>query len=222
MFLKPYENKPGMKVWLEEPEVQRLLSTAEDTKQLVAFILGVRSGLRVGEIVEVTPADVVATSAGPRVRVRDGKGGKYRESPTTLDLYHIAHSAMDYSGIGPDVRLVGTQHPRTVRRWVERAAEKLCDETNEKGWSHLGPHDLRRTWATNLAGQEVDPLLVCDWGGWDDLDTFLEHYRGVYSPEIQRREIAKVEWLDTAVPGDKQQDPTTLLVDMQQSRDIEN
>jgi len=27
------------------------------------------------------------------------------------------------------------------------------------------------------------------------LETFLEHYRGTYSPEVQRRELEKVAWL---------------------------
>jgi integrase len=57
-------------------------------------------------------------------------------------------------------------------------------------------HDLRRTWATALASEDVDPLLVCDWGGWEDLETFLDHYRGTFSPEAQLRERQKVEWLN--------------------------
>ena len=56
-------------------------------------------------------------------------------------------------------------------------------------------HDLRRTWATSLDNKNVDAMVVCDWGGWNDLDTFLDHYRGANSPEAQRRERDKVDWL---------------------------
>ena len=42
---------------------------------------------------------------------------------------------------------------------------------------------------------DVDAMVVCDWGGWNDLDTFLDHYRGTNSPEAQRRERDKVDWL---------------------------
>jgi len=56
-------------------------------------------------------------------------------------------------------------------------------------------HDLRRSWATNLAAAGVDPILVLDVGGWADLETFLDHYRGSYSPEAHRREREKVAWL---------------------------
>lgn len=45
-------------------------------------------------------------------------------------------------------------------------------------WAHLSMHDLRRTWATSLKGEDVDAMIGCDWGGWSDLERFLEHYRG--------------------------------------------
>jgi len=35
-------------------------------------------------------------------------------------------------------------------------------------------------------------MVVCDWGGWNDLDTFLDHYRGTHTSEAQRRERQKV------------------------------
>ena len=41
----------------------------------------------------------------------------------------------------------------------------------------------------------VDALLVCQWGGWEDLQTFLKLYHGVHSPEAQRRARDAVGWL---------------------------
>ena len=29
-------------------------------------------------------------------------------------------------------------------------------------------------------------MVVCGWGDWNDLDTFLDHYRGTHTPEAQR------------------------------------
>ena len=84
---------------------------------------------------------------------------------------------------------------RTIRNWVNRAGETIAEETDDEMWSYLSPHDLRRTWATSLKGEDVESLVVCDWGGWSDLETFLEHYRGAFSPDAQRRQREKVEWL---------------------------
>jgi integrase len=84
---------------------------------------------------------------------------------------------------------------RTLRRWIADAAADLVEETDDDGWSQVSFHDLRRSWATNLASAGVDPILVLDVGGWNDLETFLDHYRGSYSPEAHRREREKVDWL---------------------------
>ncbi|AXR82353.1 hypothetical protein [Natrarchaeobaculum sulfurireducens] len=65
----------------------------------------------------------------------------------------------------------------------------------DDGWRCLDFHNLRRTWATALATADADPLLMIGCNGWNVLETFLEHYRGTYSPEAQQREREKVAWL---------------------------
>lgn len=35
-----------------------------------------------------------------------------------------------------------------------------------------------------------------DFGGWEDIETFRKRYPGSYSPAVQRRELAKVDWLN--------------------------
>ena len=211
MFCKPYDEKDGMKVWLEEHEVQLFLSAATSSKQELAFGLGVRSGLRAEEITNVRPKDIITTSAGPRVRVQSGKGDKYRETPTTAEIYHTARSAVEFGGHS-DAKPLVDKSTRTLRRWVGRVANDLADRTGDDNWRFLGPHDLRRTWATSLAARIDDPLLVCEWGGWDDLETFLDHYRGSYSPEMQRRAIEQVEWLDGETTA-SDRDPETVLLE---------
>lgn len=212
MFLKEYEDKDGRKVWLDEHESKQLLSVAKPGKHTLAILLGLRSGLRVSEIIEVTPADVISTSAGPRVRVQSGKGDKYRETPAPPELYHQATSPVSLGHADPDDRLVDTRSPRTIRQWVYDYGEQLAEQTGDDGWRHLGPHDLRRTWATHLAGCDINPLLVCEWGGWEKLSTFLEHYHGIYSPDVQRQELRKVDWMDVESVADDQRDPELHLL----------
>lgn len=96
---------------------------------------------------------------------------------------------------GDDDPLLSVSSTRTLRRWVSRAGDRLANETGEQSWREVSAHDLRRTWATALADAEVDPLLALDWGGWEDLETFLEHYKGAYSSVAQRRAREKVSWL---------------------------
>ena len=101
----------------------------------------------------------------------------------------------DVSG-GPDSPVLSVSSTRTLRRWVQDVGSDMADKTGDSGWLDLSTHDLRRTWGTNLSEHDVDPLLALEWGGWNDLETFLDHYKGAYSPEAQERNRQKVPWLD--------------------------
>lgn len=63
------------------------------------------------------------------------------------------------------------------------AIETLREETGEPSGEYVWMHDHRRTWATSLRSADVDAVVVCDWGGWEDLETYLDHYWGTHSPE---------------------------------------
>ncbi|MCU4926639.1 site-specific integrase [Halobacteria archaeon AArc-dxtr1] len=195
MNLQQHEKRDDMKVWLSQDEVTALLEAADGTQQRTAFALGARCGLRSHEVLDVSPEDVVDTDAGTVLRVWHGKGDKFRETPVPRDLATTIRTIDDVRDASSSAPLVEIASTRSLRRWVRSVADELHEETSDAGWSHLGFHDLRRTWATALASADVDPLLVCDWGGWNDLETFLEHYRGSYSPEAQQRERQKVMWL---------------------------
>jgi integrase len=194
MKLEPHDDSAGMKVWLTRDEVNELLDATDDTEQRIALALMARSGLRRAEVTDVLPGDVVETSAGPRVRVRDGKGSKYRETPVPADVYSTIQTLADVRPEGADVPLVD-RSTRTLGRWVQRAAQRRHDVTDDDGWTHLSCHDLRRTWGTLLLSEEVLPHVVMDWGGWESFEVFREHYLGAASPEVERQELDKVEWL---------------------------
>ena len=200
MFTQDHDDRDDKKVWLGSGEVDQLLEAAEGPNQRLAYSLGVRCGLRSEEVTRVTPKDVVDTDAGPMLIVHEGKGDKYRETPVPADVKNTIETAADYREEPENYPIVTSQSPdkgvttRTLRRWIESTANQLA-EVNDPRWQYLTFHDLRRTWATQLKGAEVDALLVCDWGGWEDLETFLEHYRGTYAPDVQKREREKVDWL---------------------------
>jgi len=125
------------------------------------------------------------------LRVWHGKGDKFRETPVPRDLATTIRTVDDVRDAPTSLSLVEITSTRSLRRWVRSAADQLYDETGDAGWDHLGFHDLRRTWATALASDDVDPLLACDWGGWNDLETFLEHYRGATVPRLSNENARK-------------------------------
>lgn len=199
MFLRDHEDE-GRAVWLSEEEVGRLLDSAADTNEELAYALGLRCGLRSEEITEVTPDHLVSTDAGWMLRVLDGKGGKYRQTPVPEALAGKIETADEYREEPSDYPLVDSSSSgagvatRTLRRWLESTREELA-ESDDPQWVHLSMHDLRRTWATNLRAEGVSTEIVMEWGGWSKVETFLDHYRDAYSPEAQRQERQKVTWL---------------------------
>lgn len=201
MRLDDYKEKDGKRVWLTSDEIGLLIDEAQSAEQRIAFVLGGRGGLRRSEIVSVTPNDF---SHGPTGFVRVwgdyAKQDKYREAPIPNDFEAFVDGMTQNQGPDePVVDVAGT----TVYRWVRRAAERLQAETGDIGWSYLDVHDLRRSWGGHLLWNcGVLPTVVMEFGGWDDWQTFAEHYMGEITPEAQQRERSKIDY----VGGDPEAD----------------
>ena len=197
MHRQPHDDRDDKMCWLSAGEVDQFITGVDDTTRRLAFALGLRCGLRSCEIVGVTPDDLTRGPQGPMLNVREdvAKAGKYRETPVPSTLATTIRTVADVRTESDSSPLVG-RSTRTLRRWVEQRGDQLARETDTDGWRDVTAHDFRRTWATLLAGHDgVDALLVCQWGGWEDLETFLEHYHGAHSPEVQRQARESVEWL---------------------------
>ena len=195
MNLEQHKKREDMKVWLSIDELDELIETTPDTEHRLMFELGGRCGLRSHEILDVSPSDVVNTDAGWMLRVWHGKGDKFRETPMPPELAIRIQSIDDVREAKSSAPIISTNSTRTLRRWTARGAQRMRERTGDEGWSHLSTHDLRRTWAGQLRAADVDALVVLPWGGWNDLETFLDHYKGEDTPETKRREREKVDWL---------------------------
>ncbi len=195
MMTEEYEDQDGRRVWLSRDEVDALLQVVDDPLRKVAFRLAAECGLRTHEIVAVTPDHVVdGGEAGQMLVIPEGKGEKYREAPIPGSLADLVDAAASFGGVDGGEVLVD-RSTRALRNWVEAARGQLADGTGEDRWRYLTFHDLRRTWAGQLANADVDETIALRWGGWNDLDTFLNHYRGEATELAQAREREKVEWL---------------------------
>ena len=204
MRLKEHDTKDGKRVWMSESEVKMLLENSDNIEQRLAMLLMVRSGLRRQEMLSVTPPDLVETSTGFHVRVRaeTTKEDSYREPPVSEEIYRLAESRAEMQDPGDPII---DRDPKTIYRWVKRAADRCRAETGDNGWKYVTPHDLRRTWGTQLLERGVLPAVVMSWGGWEDWTTFRNHYLGEFSPEAIRRERQKVEFLADRIAAQGEQ-----------------
>jgi integrase len=194
MQLKDAPEADEKMVWLLSDEIETLLEHADGVEQKIGFALAARCGLRTKELLEVDVTDVVDGPSGRMLRVWDGKGSKYRETPMPESLWNRIEAYHDVRDAGDGDPLVQCS-ARTYRRWVSRAAERALATTGDEGWQFLSPHDLRRSWGQSLVESDCEPGVIMEWGGWEDWETFRESYLGHYSAAKQRQEREKVAWL---------------------------
>lgn len=192
MNLEAYDNDDGFRVWLGRTEYNTLLGQVDDSTKEIAFRLAGECGLRSKEVTNVTPEHVTDTDAGWMLQVWDSKGSRYRETAIPPELATRINTIDDVRTETADTPIVDVS-TRTLRRWMQTATGQLQERDDR--WQYVGFHDLRRTWAGQLRQADVEAMLVCEWGGWNDLETFLEHYKGVMTPEGQREQREKVDWL---------------------------
>lgn len=190
MMTEEYQDGDGRRVWLDRHEVDDLLEALDEPRRKVAARLGCESGLRSHEIVEVRPEHIYRDpEAGTMLQVPEGKGDKYRETVCPDALAELIEAL----GHGTESEPVVDVTTRSLRNWIVDAREQLLED--DPRWRFVTTHDLRRTWAGMLANADVDETVALRWGGWNDLETFLNHYRGEATAAAQARERRKVDWL---------------------------
>jgi len=197
--MKPFEEDDGYRVWMSGDELNQLIETMHErggTPHRIAARLGGHCGLRRDEVSKSRPIDVTESHGDTVLRVWEyaAKMEKYRETPIPQDLadqIRMIPEFKDQDMDDPTLDVTG----KTLNRWVKRAAQELYAETGDEAWTYVTFHDLRRTWGTRMLETGMLPSVVMWHGGWDDWDTFREHYLGEFSSGALARERAKVEWL---------------------------
>jgi integrase len=173
-------------VWMSRDEYQELPRQAHSGLAEIAIRLMGDCGLRVGEVLDVTPQHISRHADGRhyKLEVVSGKdttgkadGGKQRETWLPVDLEaHINRFVQN------DINEIGSTDPivqrskRTLQGWVERAADAAAEETSDEDYRRVSTHDLRRCWAHHLLVEEgVSPRIVMALGGWSSYDA-IEPY----------------------------------------------
>jgi len=177
--------KEEYRCWLDESEQNILTSYYEDENVIkqIAIRLMLGSGLRADEVTRVRAADIEESDKADfkRLRVREGKTG-YRETIIPNSLANQIKTVDQVADRGSIIDVT----TRTIQNWVVAACEKIAEETHDENWYDVSSHDLRRTWATSMVQSGIPSDLVMDWGGWEDHDTFREHYWKSDDREIQK------------------------------------
>jgi site-specific recombinase XerD len=147
---------------LDKNEQHRLIRTAATLKNKRNYVIVMTllfSGLRVSEIVELTIYDVTISERSGSIRVRAGKGNKYRIVPIEKELRKCLSDFLIVERVYGEYLFEGQRNPKMTTR----AIQLICNKVGEKAKiTELTPHVLRHTLAHNLisAGVPIDRVAM--------------------------------------------------------------
>lgn len=186
----PYQKrKRRLPQTLSEREVAALLEAEANLKHRVILMTLYSGGLRLQEAIQLRTADI--DSAGMRIRIRSGKGGKERFvmlSSALLDAlrdYFQKYRPKEWLFYGHTK--AEPIHPRSVERLVKQAASAAGIRTR------VTPHVLRHSFATHLLDRGTNLRYIQELLGHTSLKTTM-----IYT-HVSRRMLTEVvsplDWL---------------------------
>lgn len=154
-------------VWLSPSDVRKLVDAAKYQRTKDLILLLAYTGLRLGELLAVTKADV----RGGIIHVRTGKTGEMRSIPV-------------HPAIKDAVRRLPIQgQRRTIQQSFTWARKKA-------GMEHVRIHDLRHTFGSWLAQQEVNLPTIMELMGHKSPATAKRYLH--LSAEAKRKAVRKL------------------------------
>lgn len=138
--------KTSRHIYLSKPEVQKLVEYTKDPASQQIILLAAYTGLRRGEIFNLTSTDI----QGNKIFVRKSKNGRPRIVPYPDNLINFT------SYLPLEITMYQFD-------WQFRQARKKA------GLNHVRFHDLRHTCASWLAASGVSMGVIRDWLGHSNL-----------------------------------------------------
>ena len=195
MQLESYEEEDGFRVSLTKEEREALYDEIDNTTSSIAWGLASYCGLRRQEIADVQFKDLRKRDTGDYfLRVWSGKGDTYRETPVPASLAIRIQTIEETADVDSDDEVID-HSMRTCIRHIQAAADRLEKNSGDEGWSYLGLHDGRRTFANSMLDSGVTALQVMDWGHWQSWRVFRDSYLAKFTEEHQHEELQKVDWM---------------------------
>ncbi len=150
------------------------LSTWHGRRDRTLLILGLQTGLRVSELINLNCGDILL-GAGAHVRCM-GKGRKERATPIRKDSVKVLRDWLaERAGAEDDPVFTSNRDARLSRDAVEqivrkhvRTATERCPTLKKK---RVTPHVLRHSAAMQLLQNGVDRTVIALWLGHESVET---------------------------------------------------
>ena len=158
---------------LSARELGRLLAAAEgegwtDRRNLAMLNLMARAGLRVGEVVSLTPSDLEINGRSGWLAVRNGKGDKTRRVPLNSECRAALQAYLAVRPNTGEALFLSRSFLPLSSRDVQRLVSDLA---RHAGLTDVTPHTLRHTFATRAVEKGVDLATLAAMLGHSRLET---------------------------------------------------
>jgi integrase/recombinase XerD len=178
---------------LPDDLVEQLWMLIDHPRDQVWFMLMLRAGLRVGEVVALKRSDILApatTTSPARLRVL-GKGRKERTVYLTVDAYAVLERWLELIPSAPDTPLLLNRRGQGMT--VNGVQERLRHYTTKLGVS-ITCHQLRHTYARQLVEHDLPVTTLAKLMGHTALSTTQVYITGADPQVRQAYQAAMSSW----------------------------
>lgn len=192
--------------FLTRAEIEALIGAADPTtrsgrRDRMLLLLGLQTGLRVSELINLTCGDVVL-GAGAHVRCM-GKGRKERTTPLRKDCVEaLGVWLAERGGATSEPLFMSNRADRLSRDAVERIVHKhvelaaqTCPTLRGK---RVTPHVLRHSAAMQLLQNGVDRTVIALWLGHESIESTQMYVHA--DIELKEKAMARTQAL-AVLPG---------------------
>jgi len=188
--IKRVQEQKNAPKWLDRRELGVLIRAVQrygKERDIALVMILLHTGLRVSEAVALRWEDIVLRERSGFVRVREGKGCKYREVPLNITVRRVLEI---YKGEKNEGWLFPGR--RSGRHITARAAENVLTKYGQLSGIDITPHMLRHTFGKMLvdSGESLDRVAALM--GHSNLNTTARYTR----PSVQDLEhaVEKLAW----------------------------
>ncbi|MEW6048761.1 MAG: tyrosine-type recombinase/integrase [Bacillota bacterium] len=185
------EQVPGPR-WLDRRALGALMRAVMrygTVRDRVLIMLLLHTGLRVSEACGLRVDDVEIRERSGRVRVRHGKGGKYREVPLNVTIRKALKEYLESAHPGGEWLFLNRYGERLNERSAERMVRKYA---RLAGLDRVTVHTLRHTFCKMLvdAGESLDRVAAL--AGHASLNTTARYTKPSFT-DLEKA-VARLAW----------------------------
>lgn len=162
--------------WWTEDEIKKFLDACLNERLKTVTIIGINTGMRVGEILNLKWNDIDFENS--YITVQESKTGEYRK----VRMNQIIIDALQRIAKNSEYVFSHSNGDR-----VKKVIKGFKLTAERAGIAPSSPHVMRHTFASHLTMLGVDPHTIMELGGWKSLEMIMRYSH--LAPDHKQRAV---------------------------------